>query len=154
MNKKYGVYVTSAFRSKTKQLAMRTAWDSGNRKGLKARPGKTSAHSSGFALDFNISSLGLTKQNYKQKPKLVQELTEFAKEYGFEYGAHFNGNVDLVHFYGNETDYGYKSRNEAIEVNDTYKQKYGDNIPNYTPEPKKHKEEQHKKQNTETNKKQ
>ena len=136
MNKKYGVYVTSAFRSKTKQLAMRTAWDSGNRKGLKARPGKTSAHSSGFALDFNISSLGLTKQNYKQKPKLVQELTEFAKEYGFEYGAHFNGNVDLVHFYGNETDYGYKSRDEAIEVNDTYKQKYGDNIPNYTPEQK------------------
>lgn len=154
MNKKYGVYVTSAFRSKTKQLAMRTAWDSGNRKGLKARPGKTSAHSSGFALDFNISSLGLTKQNYKQKPKLVQELTEFAKEYGFEYGAHFNGNVDLVHFYGNETDYGYKSRNEAIEVNDTYKQKYGDNIPNYTPEQKEHKEEQHKKQNTETNKEQ
>ena len=154
MNKKYGVYVISAFRSKTKQLAMRTAWDSGNRKGLKARPGKTSAHSSGFALDFNISSLGLTKQNYKQKPKLVQELTEFAKEYGFEYGAHFKGNVDLVHFYGNETDYGYKSRDEAIEVNDTYKQKYGDNIPNYTPEQKKHKEEQHKKQNTETNKEQ
>ena len=54
MNKKYGVYVTSAFRSKTKQLAMRTAWDSGNRKGLKARPGKTSAHSSGFALELSM----------------------------------------------------------------------------------------------------
>ena len=135
MNKKYGVVVTSAFRSRTKQQQMRANWDKGQRAGLKARPAKKSAHSGGFALDFNISAIGLTKANYKQKGDLIKELTEFGKEYGFEYGAHFKNNPDLVHFYGNETDYGYKSRDEAIDVNDTYKNKHGDNIPLYTPEP-------------------
>ena len=135
MNKKYGLVVTSAFRSRTKQQQMRANWDKGERAGLKARPAKKSAHSGGFALDFNISAIGLTKANYKQKGDLIKELTEFEKEYGFEYGAHFKDNPDLVHFYGNETDYGYKSRDEAIEVNDIYKNKHGDNIPLYTPEP-------------------
>ena len=134
MNKKYGVVVTSAFRSRTKQRQMRANWDKGERAGLKARPAKKSAHSGGIALDFNISAIGLTKANYKQKGDLIKELTEFGKEYGFEYGAHFKNNPDLVHFYGNETDYGYKSRDEAIEVNDIYKNKHGDNIPLYTPE--------------------
>ncbi|WP_314313946.1 RHS repeat-associated core domain-containing protein, partial [Hoylesella saccharolytica] len=134
MNKKYGVVVTSAFRSRTKQQQMRANWDKGERAGLKARPAKKSAHSGGFALDFNISAIGLTKVNYKQEGDLIKELTEFGKEYGFEYGAHFKNNPDLVHFYGNETDYGYKSRDEAIEVNDIYKNKHGDNIPLYSPD--------------------
>jgi len=133
MNKKYGVYVISAFRSKTKQQQMRANWDKGHRAGLKARPAKKSAHSGGFALDFNISDLGLTKENYRQKKELVKELTDFAKEYGFDYGAHFIGNPDLVHFYGDETDYGYQSRDEAINVNDAYKKQHGENIPIYSP---------------------
>ena len=40
MNKKYGVVVTSAFRSRTKQQQMRANWDKGQRAGLKARPAK------------------------------------------------------------------------------------------------------------------
>lgn len=56
-----------------------------------------------------------------QKGDLIKELTEFGKEYGFEYSAYFKNNPDFVHFYGNKTDYGYKSRDEAIEVNDIYK---------------------------------
>jgi hypothetical protein len=56
-----------------------------------------------------------------QKGDLIKELTEFGKEYGFEYSAYFKNNPDFVHFYGNETDYGYKSRDEAIKVNDIYK---------------------------------
>lgn len=56
-----------------------------------------------------------------QKGDLIKELTEFGKEYGFEYSAYFKNNPDFVHFYGNKTDYGYKSRDEAIEVNNIYK---------------------------------
>ena len=67
--------------------------------------------------------------------KIAAKVYTFTRVMNKKYGTHFKNNPDLVHFYGNETDYGYKSRDEAIEVNDIYKNKHGDNIPLYTPEP-------------------
>lgn len=92
-------------------------------------------------MDFNINkeTVGIDKDNYnskhqtKEAKKIVDELTEFGKQYGFDYGANFKDNIDLVHFYANEEDYGYKNRDEAMEVNDKYKKEHGDNIPLYNP---------------------
>jgi len=135
MNAKYGLVVDSDFRSKSQQSAMRARWDAGNRKGLACQPAKKSAHSGGFAVDFNVSSLGLTKNNYStsDNKELMKELSAAASEYGFSYGGDFQ-NVDVPHFYLNETDYGYKSRDEAVNVNDKYMKENGDNIPTYQSE--------------------
>ena len=111
-------------------------WDSGDHSGLAVRPASTSAHSSGFALDFNVKEVfGLTSSNINTETnkELVKELTDFAAEYGFSYGGNYK-KPDPPHFYINESDYGYENRNEAIEVNDQYlKNHTEDNIPYYNP---------------------
>mgnify|MGYP006051677225 CR=1 FL=1 len=81
MYEKYGVVVTSSFRSKTRQAQMRKDWDEGRRTGLLYKPALKSAHSSGFAIDMNVSSL------VNSGEVTVDELSDFAKEYGFNYGG-------------------------------------------------------------------
>ncbi|HHW59093.1 MAG: RHS repeat-associated core domain-containing protein [Bacteroidales bacterium] len=136
MNAKYGLVITSAFRSKEYQENLIKKWDSGDHSGLAVRPASTSAHSSGFALDFNVKEVfGLTSSNINTETnkELVKELTDFAAEYGFSYGGNYK-KPDPPHFYINESDYGYENRNEAIEVNDQYlKNHTEDNIPYYNP---------------------
>ena len=134
MYNNYGVTVTSSFRSQTKQTALREMWDKGCRRNLVCRPAAVSAHSGGFALDFNIGILGLTKKNYMtdENQQLMQELTDFASQYGFSYGGNFD-DVDPVHFYMNENAYGYENRMDAIRTNDMYSNIYGDDIPRYQP---------------------
>ena len=124
---KYGITVTSSFRSLTKQKKMQADWDAGRREGLKARPATTSAHSSGFALDFNVGlQLGINKGNSKTtKKELVKELTELAAEYGIQYGGNWV-NPDIPHFYMDEKDFGYEDRQDAIEVNDRYSKEHSE----------------------------
>ena len=75
----------------------------------------------------------------------MEELTSFGKQYGFEYGGNFT-NIDLVHFYGNEADYGYKNRSEAIQINDKYEREH-ENIPIYEYEEKNIDDEKYKEDN-------
>ena len=126
MYEKYGVVVTSSFRSKTRQAQMRKDWDEGRRTGLLYKPALKSAHSSGFAIDMNVSSL------VNSGEVTVDELSDFAKEYGFNYGGKdFN---DIPHFYIDEKQY-YKNRDEASDVNDKFYNSHSD-IPEYEPESK------------------
>ena len=55
---------------------MRKDWDEGRRTGLLYKPALKSAHSSGFAIDMNVSSL------VNSGEVTVDELSDFAKEYG------------------------------------------------------------------------
>jgi len=125
MYSQYGLIVISAYRTKEYQLNMRHRWDTGDRRGLKYRPALKSSHSAGFALDFNVKYFNKTQ---------MDELTNIAKEYGFYYGGTSFKKPDIVHFYLDETDYGYESRDEATEVNDKYIKKNGNNIPTYSNE--------------------
>ena len=126
MYEKYGVVVTSSFRSKTRQAQMRKDWDEGRRTGLLYKPALKNAHSSGFAIDMNVSSL------VNSGEVTVDELSDFAKEYGFNYGGKdFN---DIPHFYIDEKQY-YKNRDEASDVNDKFYNSHSD-IPEYEPESK------------------
>ena len=132
MNSKYGLVVNSDFRSKSKQAEMRARWDKGDRKNLVCKPATKSAHSGGFAVDMDVSSLGLSKYNYttSENEKLMKELSTTAAIYGFSYGGDFN-TPDVPHFYLDETDFGYESRDEAMDVNDEYMKEHGDEIPTY-----------------------
>jgi len=152
MNAKYGLVVSSDFRSKSKQAEMRARWDRGDRKGLACRPAAKSAHSGGFAVDMNVSSLGLTKDNYttSENQDRMKELSATAAEYGFSYGGDFQ-NVDVPHFYLNETDYGYESRDEAMDVNDEYMKEHGDDIPTYDEKASNDKKEEKKEEKKENN---
>ena len=124
MYERYGVVVVSSFRSQSKQAQMQKDWDEGRRKGLVCRPASKSAHSSGFALDMNVEDL------IKSGKVSKNELADFAKEYGFQYGgALFNDNV---HFFIDEKLY-YKNRDEASSINDQYYTSH-DDIPDYTPD--------------------
>jgi GxxExxY protein len=145
LNSEFGLVITSSFRSKTQQADMRARWDSGDHEGLEAQPARKSAHNGGFAIDVNVRSLGLTRDNHSSEEgrKLLAKLSEFAKKYGFSYGGNFQI-VDVVHFYLKEKDFGYKNRNEAIDANDKYMRENGDKIPEYgrtAPEDKKDKKQ-------------
>ena len=69
-----------------------------------------------------------------ENQQLMQELTDFASQYGFSYGGNFS-DVDPVHFYMNEVDYGYENRMDAIRTNDMYSNMYVDDIPIFQPAP-------------------
>jgi RHS repeat-associated protein len=113
----YGYVIGSDFRSKTKQSAMRARWDSGDHTGLRFRPAKVSAHSAGMAVDF--SNLPRTIGSKKLK-----EFNDFAAGLGFK-----PVEGDVGHYMLDETKNGYKSRQEAIEVNDAFEKQHGVNIP-------------------------
>jgi RHS repeat-associated protein len=132
MNSKYGLVVISHFRSKSKQAEMRDRWDRGEKEGLAHQPAAKSAHSGGFAVDLNVRFLGLTKNNCStsKNKKIMNELSKTAAQYGFSYGGDYN-TPDVPHFYLDETDFGYESRDEAMEVNDEYMKEHGDEIPTY-----------------------
>lgn len=132
LNDKFGLVIGSAFRSKTKQKEMRDRWDRGDRKGMRYQPAKKSAHNGGFAIDVNVSSLGLTDQNAQtdEGKRIIAQLSKFAKDYGFSYGGDWS-DPDLVHFFLVESKYGYKDRDDAIETNDSFEKKYGENIPKH-----------------------
>ena len=114
MFEKYGVVVTSSFRSMSRQSELRAAWErgEGEKYGLKYKPALKSAHSSGFALDFG-AVCGLIEKG----EVTIDELSKFAEQYGFKYGGkEFS---DIPHFYIEEGLY-YRDRDEASRLNDVF----------------------------------
>lgn len=113
---KHGLVVTAHYRTEAKQHAMQVAYDKG--KPYAYRPATVSGHSAGFALDMGVSHIGLSSGNYRstQGRQLMRDLSAFAAEFGIKYGGNYE-TPDVVHFYAEETDYGYNSRQDAIDEN-------------------------------------
>ena len=126
-NKELGLVVGSNFRSKEYQKELRDKWDSGDRKRLWCRPAKTSPHSAAFAVDLNVGTIGLSNSNKNTSTgqEIIEKLNTLAESYGMSY----LGGKDIGHFYLEPSKFGYKDRNDAIEVNDQFNKKYGENIP-------------------------
>ena len=121
-NKKFGLTINNAFRSQAQQDAMRADYliNPGN---YNAPPAPRSNHTGGFALDFNFKLVGINAKNKndeKVKSK-IDEISTLASEYGF---APIDN--DLGHYAADAREAGYKTREEAREVNDLYAMNYSE----------------------------
>jgi RHS repeat-associated protein len=112
---KYGALVTESYRTDKQQ---KNVSGSG---GMKAKVGN-SRHQQGFALDFGVNAAFMKSEGHTASATDKKEVGDYGETFGWDWRY---GLKDYPHFELTATEYGYKSLQEAYQVNKDFFNKVG-----------------------------